>query len=594
MERDLELGLIGNCAFAALVDERAEMVWACLPRFDADPVFCSLLEPQGKGRGSFRVELQDLADAEHHYERNTAVLVTTLRDAHGGVVQVTDFAPRFKNYGRMYRPAMLVRSIKPLHGRPRITVHLRPSGDYGAKDPTITAGSNHVRYVLPDQVLRLTTNAPVTAILDETPFLLDHEVTLLLGPDEVVMRPVEEVAREFHAETAAYWRDWVRYLALPLEWQDAVIRAAITLKLCTFEDTGAVVAAVTTSIPENADSARNWDYRHCWLRDSYFVVNALNRLGATKTMEDYIRYVVNIGSGADQQRLKPVYRINGRSDLDEQEVASLAGYRGIGPVRVGNAAHIQEQNDVYGAVVLSAAHSFFDARLDNPGDVALFRQLESLGEAALDLHDKPDAGLWELRNSHHVHTFSSVMCWTACDRLARIAWHLGLEGRAEYWAATAQRIRETILERAWNAQRGCFAASFGGESLDASLLLMAELGIVAPSDPRFVATVDAIGRELKRGDYVFRYVEADDFGTPHNAFTLCTFWYIDALAQIGRRAEARTLFEHMLARCTSLGLLSEHLDPKNGELWGNFPQTYSMVGIIHSAMRLSEPWEVAF
>ncbi|HEY1771591.1 MAG TPA: glycoside hydrolase family 15 protein [Gammaproteobacteria bacterium] len=592
--RNLELGLIGNCSFAALVDRHAEMVWACLPRFDGDPVFCSLLEPKGEGRGSFRVDLQDLVDADHHYERNTAVLVTTLRDKHGGVVQVTDFAPRFKNYGRTYRPAMLVRTIKPLHGRPRITVRLRPCGDYGATDASVTGGSNHVRYLLPDQVLRLTTNAPVTAILDETSFLLDREVVLLLGPDEVAIRPVEEMAREFHAETAAYWRDWVRYLALPLEWQDAVIRAAITLKLCTFEDTGAVVAAVTTSIPENEGSTRNWDYRHCWLRDSYFVVNALNRLGATKTMEDYIRYVINIGSDTAQRRLKPVYRINGLSDLDEYEVQSLTGYRGIGPVRVGNAAHTQEQNDVYGAVVLSAAQTFFDARLDSPGDVALFRQLEALGEIALDLHDKPDAGLWELRNSNRVHTFSSVMCWTACDRLARIAWHLGLEGRADYWAAAAQRTRETILSHAWSAERGCFVASFGGDSLDASLLLMAELGIVAPSDPRFVATVDAIGRELKRGDYVFRYVEEDDFGTPHNAFTLCTFWYIDALTQIGRRAEARTLFEHMLARCTALGLLSEHLAPKDGELWGNFPQTYSMVGIIHSAMRLSEPWEVAF
>ena len=592
--RDLELGLIGNCAFAALVDRRAEMVWACLPRFDGDPVFCSLLEPKGEGRGSFQVDLQGFLGSQHHYERNTAVLVTRLWDAEGSAIEVTDFAPRFKNYGRMFRPTMLVRTIKPLQGRPRITLRLRPSGDYGAKDPVVVPGSNHIRYVLPDQVLRLTTNAPVTALLDEISFQLDHEIVLLLGPDEVVMRPVEEMAREFHAETVAYWRDWVRYLALPLEWQEAVIRAAITLKLCTFEDTGAVVAAVTTSIPESADSARNWDYRHCWLRDSYFVVNALNRLGATRTMEDFVRYVVNIGSDAARRRLKPMYRINGRVDLDEREVEGLRGYRGIGPVRIGNAAYLQEQNDVYGAVVLSAAQAFFDLRLDRPGDVALFRQLEYLGEVALELHDQPDAGLWELRGNIRVHTFSSVMCWTACDRLARIAWHLGLEGRAAHWAEVAQRIRETLLQKAWNPALGSFTASFGGESLDASLLLMADLGVVSASDPRFISTVDAIGRDLKRGDYVFRYVEADDFGTPHNAFTLCTFWYIDALARIGRRAEARTLFEHMLSRRSELGLLSEHLDPANGELWGNFPQTYSMVGIIHSAMRLSEPWEAAF
>ncbi|HEX2667461.1 MAG TPA: glycoside hydrolase family 15 protein [Gammaproteobacteria bacterium] len=592
--RDLELGLIGNCAFGALVDARAEIVWACLPRFDADPVFCSLLEPAAEGRGSFRIELAGFASSSQRYERNTAILVTTLNDAQGGVVEVVDFAPRFKNFGRMFRPATLVRCIRPLKGRPRITLRLRPAGDYGAHRPATTAGSNHVRYLLPDMVLRLTTNAPVTAVLDETPFQLDHEVVMLLGPDEVVNVSLEEMVREFHLETAAYWREWVRYLALPLEWQDEVIRAAITLKLCTFEDTGAVIAAVTTSIPESTGSSRNWDYRHCWLRDSYFVVNALNRLGATRTMEDYIRYVVNVGADAVDGRLKPVYRINGRSDLEEREVGSLKGYRSFGPVRVGNDAHRQEQNDVYGAVVLSAAHAFFDARLDSPGDAALFAQLEALGETALELHDKPDAGLWELRGNSRVHTFSSVMCWTACDRLARIARRLRLKGRTLYWSRAAERVRTIILERAWSAKLGSFTASFGGDSLDAALLLLAELGIVEPKDPRFVATVEAIGRELKRGDYVFRYVEADDFGTPHNAFTLCTFWYIDALAKIGRREEARTLFEHMLARRTATGLLSEHLDPATGELWGNFPQTYSMVGIIHSAMRLSDPWEVAF
>lgn len=592
--RDLELGLIGNCAFGALVDRSAEVVWSCMPRFDSDPIFCSLLEPKGEGRGRFRIELAGQAGSSQRYERNTAILVTTLTDADGGVAEVTDFAPRFKNFGRMFRPATLVRRIRPLKGRPRITLRLRPVGDYGAVDPAVTAGSNHLRYILPGLVLRLTTNAPVTAILDETPFLLDHEVALLLGPDEILERPVEEAAREFQIQTAEYWHEWVRYLALPLEWQEAVTRAAITLKLCTFEDTGAVIAAVTTSIPESAGSVRNWDYRHCWLRDSYFVVNALNHLGATRTMEDYIRYVVNVGAGAVRGRLKPMYRINGRVDLDEQEVAGLAGYRGFGPVRVGNAAHTQEQNDVYGAVVLSAAQAFFDTRLDSPGDKALFEQLEDLGETAIALHDKPDAGLWELRGNNRVHTFSSVMCWTACDRLARIARHLKLGDRAGYWRAAADRIREKVLKSAWNAGRGYFTASFGGDSLDAALLLLAQLGIVKADDPRFVATVEAIGRELKRGDYVFRYVEEDDFGTPHNAFTLCTFWYIDALAQLGRREEARTLFEHMLARRTGTGLLSEHLDPATGELWGNFPQTYSMVGIIHSAMRLSEPWESAF
>ena len=593
--RNLELGMIGNCTFCALVDARAEMVWACLPRFDGDPVFCSLLQPEGgEIRGGFQVDMAGMVTSSQCYERNTAILVTTLRDAAGNAVEVIDFAPRFKHFGRMYRPTMVVRRIRPLQGRPRVTLRLRPSGDYGAREPGITTGSNHVRYLLPDQVLRLTTNASLTAILDETSFQLDHEVVLVLGPDEPVTRAVDELAREFHAETSAYWRDWVRYLALPLEWQEAVIRAAITLKLSTYEDTGAVLAAATTSIPECAGSTRNWDYRFCWLRDSYFVVNALNRLGATRTMEDYLRYVVNIGADAERGRLRPVYRINGRNDLEEREITALAGYRGIGPVRIGNDAYRQEQNDVYGAVVLAAAQAFFDARLDTPGDMGLFGQLEILGQAALELYDQPDAGLWELRGSSHVHTFSSAMCWAACDRLSRIAQQLSLPERVSHWGRQATQLRVAILERAWNAEKQSFTATFGGKTLDASLLLLAELGLISADDPRFASTVAAVERELKRGDYIFRYVQPDDFGEPQNAFTLCTFWYIGALAQLGRHEEARQIFEHVLARRTATGLLSEHIDPVSGELWGNFPQTYSMVGIIHSAMQLSKPWEVAF
>jgi GH15 family glucan-1,4-alpha-glucosidase len=593
--RNLELGIIGNCAFCGLIDEHAEMVWMCLPRFDGDPVFCALLQSGDRSeQGYFGIDMADFASSEQRYERNTAILVTTLHDKHGAELEITDFAPRFKYLGRMFRPTTLIRRIRPLRGLPRITLRLRPSGDYGARRPDTTSGSNHIRYLLPGQVLRLTTNASTTALLDETAFLVDREIDLILGPDESLPRPVEEVAREFHAETSSYWREWVRYLSLPLEWQEAVIRSAITLKLSTFEDTGAVIAAATTSIPESASSQRNWDYRYCWLRDSYFVVNALNRLGATRTMEDYIHYVINIGSVSADNHLCPVYRINGRLDLDERTITTLAGYRGIGPVRVGNDAYRQKQHDVYGAVILAAAQAFFDERLDRPGDMGLYTRLEVLGELATKLFDKPDAGLWELRGSNHIHTFSSVMCWVACDRLARIGMRLGFTQRADHWKQQAKSLRDTILTRAWNKKRGYLTATFDGDALDASLLLVAELGLVPADDPRFAATVQAVEKELKRGDYIFRYVQPDDFGEPQNAFTLCTFWYINALVLLGRRQEARAIFEHMLSRRTRLGLLSEHIDPASGELWGNFPQTYSMVGIIHSAMLLSKPWEQAF
>jgi GH15 family glucan-1,4-alpha-glucosidase len=593
---DLDLGLIGNCSIGALIDGKGEVVWGCMPRLDGDAVFCTLLRERdgGEAYGFFAVELADLARTEQEYLANTAILVTRLHDRQGGAVEVTDFAPRFRQFGRMFNPMMLVRRVRRLAGSPRICIRLRPAFGYGSQRPALTWGSNHVRYVAPDMALRLTTDASITAVLEETTFFLDDTVTLLLGSDETVHDAVAEVGRRFQEETAGYWREWVRYLSIPFEWQDAVIRAAITLKLNAYDDTGAIIAAMTTSIPEAAGSQRNWDYRYCWLRDGYFVVNALNRLGTTRTMERYLGYIINIAAGAKDGSLQPVYRISGSAMLEERIVPSLPGYRGMGPVRIGNQAFEQVQHDVYGSAILTATHVFFDRRLVRCGDEVLFQRLEALGEQAARVFDQPDAGLWELRGSTHVHTFSSVMCWAACDRLARIAARLGLTARADYWHRHAERIHRYVCENAWNEKRGAFVAAMGGEALDASMLLLHEVGFLGADDPRFAATVRAIEGELKRGDFVFRYIQADDFGEPENAFLVCTFWYIYALAALGRGEEARHLFENLLSRRNRHGLLAEHIDPRSHEQWGNFVQTYSMVGLINAAIRLSMRWDQAF
>ncbi|MDD5334131.1 MAG: glycoside hydrolase family 15 protein [Rhodoferax sp.] len=591
--KTLDLALIGNCTVGALVDARANITWACFPRFDGDPVFCALLK-DSDDYGFFSVDLLDCERTEQAYLENTAILVTRLYDRHGGAVEVTDFAPRFGQHGRRFRPMMLVRRIQRLAGSPRLTLRLRPACGDGASRPALTWGSNHIRYVAPMLTLRLTTDASLTAIMQETPFFLEDTVTLLLGADETVHEAASEVGRRFLEETTRYWREWVRNLGIPFEWQEAVIRAAITLKLNAYDDTGAIVAAMTTSIPEAAGSSRNWDYRYCWLRDGYFVINALNQLGATRTMERYLGYILNIAARAEGGPLQPVYGIDGRAELDEREVAALAGYRGMGPVRMGNLAYRQVQHDVYGSVILAAARVFFDRRLTRHGDSALFRRLESLGEQARRCHDQPDAGLWELRGSAHVHTFSAVMCWVACDRLARIATQLGLAERASYWLDQSRQIHETISRRAWSEKRGAFVATFEGEAMDASLLLLAELGFLDASDPRFAATVAAVEKDLRRGDFIFRYVEKDDFGEPENAFIVCTFWYVNALATLDRGAEARALFEKLLACRNPHGLLAEHIDLCSGEQWGNFVQTYSMVGLINAAIRLSIRWDQAF
>lgn len=592
MSPSLDLALVGNGRIGLLIDGRARIVWGCFPRFDGDPVFCALLDAAAAGdeRGIYAIELVDAVQHEQSYDPNTAVLTTRAYDRNGAAIEVVDCVPRFVQHDRLFQPMVLVRRIRALAGCPRVVVRLRPAYRYGALLATATVGSSHIRYVGPDLTLRLTTDASLTAITEERPFVVDREMTLLLGPDETLTDGLADVGRRFIEQTRAYWRDWVRRLAIPFEWQGAVIRAALTLQQNAFDDTGGIVAAMTTSIPEAPDSGRNWDYRHCWLRDAYFVVDALNRLNTTDTMERYLGYLINLTTEAADRPLQPVYRINGDAALVEEVVASLPGYRSMGPVRNGNDAFRQVQHDVYGSAILAVSHVFFDERLAHRGDAMLFARLEALGRRAALFFDQPDAGLWELRGRAAVHTFSSVMCWAACDRLARIARHLGLRGQEETWHHHAQKIQRFVESRCWSERRRCFVAAVDGDALDASLLLLADLGFVRPDDPRFVATVEAVGRELRHGDYVYRYVDEDDFGVPKNAFVICSFWYVNALVTIGRNDEARALFERLLAHRNAHGLLAEHLDPVTGEFWGNFVQTYSMVGLITSAIRLSVPW----
>jgi GH15 family glucan-1,4-alpha-glucosidase len=597
-EPSLALGVIGNCAFSALIDARARIVWCCLPRFDGDPVFNALLEPgsdredRDKSEASaFSIEIEDFSHAKQWYEPNTAVLRTQLFDKSGQAIEITDFAPRFYSRSRFFKPMTLVRRVRNIHGAPRIRISLDIRFDWGRRQPLITQGSNHLRYVGDALTLRLNTDAPLSHLLSRQPFVLTREYNFLLGADESLADGIADTARLFEQETVSYWRKWSQRLHIPLEWQDAVIRAAITLKLSLFEDTGAIVAAMTTSIPEAPGSQRNWDYRFCWLRDAFFVVRALNSLSEVGTLEDYLRWLSNVVVQSKGGHIQPLYGIGLERELPEVVMAHLSGYRGMGPVRVGNQAQEHFQHDVYGNVVLGAAQAFHDHRLLHRGGQAEFKRLEEVGEQAARTYDKPDAGMWELRTRARVHTSSALMCWAACDRLGKIALTLKLPDRAAYWQDHAQRMRERILREAWSEERQAFAESFGGTGLDASVLLMIEVNFIDPKDPRFIATVDALETHLCDGPYMRRYESPDDFGKPETAFNICTFWRIDALARIGRKEEAREIFETMLGVRNHLGLLSEDTHPVTGEMWGNFPQTYSMVGIINAAMRLSAPWE---
>ncbi|SJZ78650.1 Glucoamylase (glucan-1,4-alpha-glucosidase), GH15 family [Enhydrobacter aerosaccus] len=590
----LDLGVVGNCAIASLIDRNGRHVWHGLGRLDGDPVFNALLggvNPQG---GFMEAAVAGAREpGRQRYLPNTAILETTIEGT-SGTVRIVDFAPRFRRFGRMFRPPMLVRRLEPVAGRPRIAIRIRPTFSYGAHRPQLTSGSNHVRFFSEAAVMRLTTDAAVTYILHETEFALDRPLTLILAADESIPESPDSLYRTFLAETESYWHTWVRDLNIPFDWQAAVIRAAITLKLCSFEDTGAVLAALTTSVPEAAATPRNWDYRFSWLRDSFFTVTALNRLSATRTMERFVRFIVDIveagSSRGEADQIPPLFPIAPGTDTAERIVETLPGYRGYGPVRIGNAAVGQRQNDTYGSMVLTAAQMFWDERLPRYGDLELYRQLCVVGNEAHRAALTCDAGLWEYREREEVHTFSAAMCWAAQHRLGMIARRVGVDSESREWLAKAGVLRQEVLQRATTPD-GWLSGVLDREMSDASSLVLPEIGLLRSDDPRFHGTLDMVAKRLMKNGFVMRYVEADDFGKPSNAFLLCTFWYIDALASVGRREEALELFNNVLGQRNHVGLLSEDLDPRTGELWGNFPQTYSQVGLILSAMRLSRSWE---
>lgn len=590
-ESTLELWPIGNCQVSALIDRHGALVWSCVPRVDGDPAFCALLRGEGgQDQGTWRFSLEHQVSAKQEYIRNTPILRTRLEDASGGMVDVFDFCPRFERAGRMYRPVAYARIVRPVAGSPRLKVTLTPMTGYGANLAPITHGSNHIRYLNERHALRLTTNAPIGYILDERYFRIEKELAFFLGPDEPFSGHIAHELDAMLRQTQHYWQLWVRGLATPIDWQEAVIRAAITLKLCQHEETGAIVAALTTSIPEAPNSQRNWDYRYCWIRDAYYTVQALNRLGALDVLEKYLTYLRNLVDDSADGVIQPLYSVSGAKEIIEWEAVALPGYRGMGPVRVGNAAYYQLQNDCYGQIIIPNIQAFSDRRLLRMANAGDFKRLEKVGELAWKLHDQPDAGLWELRTRTAVHTYSAVMSWAACDRLANAAEVMGMTERQTFWRDRADAIRANIEAGAWHQEHGHYAASFGGDQLDASLLQLVELRYVAADNPRFKATLKAVEKTLRRGEHMLRYANEDDFGLPETAFNICTFWLIEALHFDGRDDEARQLFEAMLGHRTQSGLLSEDMDFETGELWGNFPQTYSLVGIINCAGLLSRPW----
>ncbi|MEZ5965718.1 MAG: glycoside hydrolase family 15 protein [Planctomycetota bacterium] len=581
-------GIVGNCSYNALI-ERGRVTWLCWPRFDSSFVFGELLDDE-RG-GCFAIEPAGESTHTVDYVENTNVLRTEFR-RDGDAFEILDFAPRFHRFDRWFRPSMLVRIVRPLAGEPRIRVRCNPTYDYGRVQPTCWAASNHLEFGGLPAPLRLTTNAPLTYVREATPFLLTRDLHFVLTWGEPLEAPLEETAEAFLVHTRDSWRRWVKSGRIPRDWQREVIRSALTLKLHQFDDTGALIAATTTSLPEAPASARTWDYRFCWLRDAYFTVAAFERMGFTEEMERFLLYLRNVCEASNGE-LQPVYGIGCEPVLEEIELRHLKGYRGDGPVRIGNKAYEQRQNDVYGELILAISRLVLDVRFHGTEGMAGAGQLvKNLLRQIEQRLDEPDAGLWELRGTRQVHTFTLLAHWAGAQRTVDLACAMGDDALRTRALDISERASRLLMERCWNDEIGALTQGIGLPNLDASSLLALHFGFFRREDPRAKRMVAAIAQQLRLPNGLLRrYDVADDFGVPEAAFTVCTFWLAEALAMVGRQEEARELFDSVLALHNGLGLFSEDILVANNLQAGNFPQTYSHVGLINAAFRLSRRWD---
>ena len=511
-----DLGVVGNCQFSALVDNRGEVVWCCFPRFDSEPVFSTLLDHNDGGR--FSISPADGAVGLQRYIPNTNILETVFQGSTGSF-RIIDFAPRFFQNGRAFRPTQLIRVVEPIEGTPRISVACEPRLGWSKARPAIVQGSHHVQFEGFTSHLRLTTDLPLS-YLGGQPFSLVERQHMILSWGHPVEEPIAALCERMWSETSRYWQSWVKHCDIPPHFQGEVIRSALTLKLHCYEDTGAIIASMTTSIPESPGSGRTWDYRYCWLRDSYYVLSAFGLLGQFEEREQFLRYLLNVAGGAPGLTLAPLYRVDGSQNLEECILENWPGFKNEGPVRIGNGAALHSQHDIYGEMVLALTPIFLDERMSSERSPAALRLIDGLARKAISLAGVPDAGIWEYRTEWKPQTFSSLMCWAAADRTAGI--HARFDpARADEFRVAAERIRAEVLAQSWNSNKKSFVGHYGGEDLDASLLQMVRLRFLPAEDARLGSTIDAIHKDLMRGGWLQRYTLNDGFGTPTVAFVIC-------------------------------------------------------------------------
>jgi len=597
-----ELGIVGNCNASALISRKGDVEWMCLPRPDSEPVFGRLLDEKG---GAFSITpVHPLASAQQEYVENTCVLLTRVTDARGNSYEITDFFPRFEQYNRVYRPLQFFRIVRPLAGTPRIRISVNPVRGWSREPAERTRGNSHIRFLGYSDQVRLTTSAPLSHVLEENELLLTETIYFSLTWGTPLEDDLPHVAQDFLVRTIDYWRGWVRECSIPTEFQKEVIRSAITLKLHCYEETGAILASVTTSLPEIPGEVRNWDYRFCWIRDAYFTVSALHRLGHFTETHGVLKFLLALLRSTEGNDLSPVYTVSGGLPLPELLHDNWQGAAGSGPVRSGNQAAEHVQNDVYGELLLALCPVFFDARFSDLRTPQLEADLRTLAHKCHSTLGQPDAGLWELRAGWKTHNFTTLMSWAGLERYERIV-RFGL-AKGDPVEARAMRDRAEAMLRA-SARDGVLTNSPVEDVTDSSLCLLSQLRF--PDEPMIERTLAAIERELRAAGvptsagvssagaeaeaspFFFRYRYKDDFGNPVFPFLVCSFWYIEAIARQGEKHKARAMLQEVCASANHLGLFSEHFDHMHCAQTGNFPQCYSHVGLIHCAFAVSEAWD---
>jgi GH15 family glucan-1,4-alpha-glucosidase len=584
MEKHIyQTGIIGNCGYLAHVHKNTNIEWLCWPRFDSSFVFGGLLD-KDKG-GSFTILPAGDYTSSQYYLENTNVLCTEITCSEGSY-RITDFAPRFNQFERFFKPLMLIRKVELLAGSPRIRVKCEPTYDYGQKRLTSHRGSSHIDYRGAEENIRLTTNIPINYVLDEQLTVLNDSKYLVLTYGNPLEAPLMSTAEHFLRETIAYWRVWIKHSSIAAFYQRNVIRSALALKIHQYEDTGAIIAAGTTSLSEFPDSGRNWDYRYCWLRDTFYVITSLNHIGHFEEMERYFNYVSDI-SVSENFRYQPLYGITGEKNLYENTLDHLEGYMGNKPVRVGNQAYEHIQNDIYGQVLISLLPLYTDHRFVFSERKDSARWIEYLLSKVERTIDEKDAGIWEFRNIANTHCYSNLFQWAGCSAAEKMA--LAIDDKALLDRAISLKKRAAKhIEDCYDPVRKVYTHAVGSPHLDASTLQLIMMNYLDPASDRAKDHLVALEEGLKTPSGLFyRYLHSDDFGKPKTTFLICAFWYVEALACVGRLDDAIREFENLLQYSNHLLLFSEDVDEETGSQWGNFPQAYSHVGLMNAAYRIA-------